>query len=95
MASNETIDEIVDETANITGSESTEAAVEELVFTCQNLSNCHVVKYWHKLTLTEVSRKLMGLGLSRCPDLLRESVLKGLVHVNLSSYGNQCGKNER
>ena len=78
MASNETINEIVNEIVNETEQETSEEA-DAIVFTCQNLSNFHVVKHWNKLSTTGVARELLRIKLGRCPDDLREGVLTGVV----------------
>ena len=44
----------------------------ELTYSCQNLSNYHVVVYWSKLSATLVARELSALGLSRYPQDFRE-----------------------
>ena len=49
----------------------------KLTYTCQNLSNYHIVVYWSKWSATLVARELSALGLSRYPQDLREIILKG------------------
>ena len=49
----------------------------ELVHTCQELSNFHIVVWWSKLGPTDVARELATYK-DRCPQSLREKVLAGV-----------------
>ena len=49
----------------------------ELVHSCQELSNFHIVVWWSKQGPTDVARELATYK-ERCPQSLREKVLAGV-----------------
>ena len=54
----------------------------EEVYTCQDLSNLHIVVWWSQIGPTDVARELATYK-DRCPQSLRENVLTG---VRRNSY---------
>ena len=49
------------------------------VATCKNLSKFHVISYWSEWRFMEIVREL--LSLERCPESMRENLLKGQEQV--------------
>ena len=49
----------------------------EEVYTCQDLSNFHIVVWWSQIGPTDVARELATYK-DRCPQSLRENVLTGV-----------------
>ena len=51
----------------------------EVIYTCQNLSNSHIVVYWGNRGVTQVAGELSNLGLNRFPPGLKDETLKGFI----------------